>query len=136
MLTSKNETYQAVVYKRKTNSFEYETTPSFSFYCRPASELERKQYFATSGLMTTSDGIMLFATRLDEEIKVDDRVVFNGTSKLVDSVGVYIENNRIVNASLFKPTIITKNAPKGITLKWYKALWHKMLGVTSILFLK
>lgn len=125
MITSRAENYPATVYRRKNNSYDYETTPAFSFYCRPASDHERSQYFATNGLMVKQDSILLFATRLDEEIKTDDRIIFNGESKLVESVGYYLVNNRVVNASLFKAEELIKNAPKGISLKW---IYQMLIG--------
>lgn len=116
MLVSRGECYVAQVYKRKPNSAEYYDYPSFSFMCRPASNLERKQYIS-NGLITKGDTLMLYATRINGEIKNDDHILFNGEMKLVESVGYYLTKNRNIGAYAFNNEELIKTAPKGITLK-------------------
>lgn len=115
MLVSRGECYKAVVYKRLENSAEINETPSFTFMCRPASNLEKKQYIS-NGLITKDDSLMLYATRIDGEIKNGDQILFNGEMKIVESVGYYLNRTRNIGAYAFNEEEIIKNAPKGITL--------------------
>lgn len=115
MLVSRGECYKAIVYKRKENSAEISEVPAFSFMCRPANNLEKKQYIS-SGLITKNDSLMLYATRIDGEIKNGDQILFNGEMKLVESVGYYLNKTRNLSAYAFRSEEIIKNAPKGITL--------------------
>lgn len=115
MLVSRGECFRAEVYKRIENSSEVNEVPSFSFMCRPASNYEKKQYIS-NGLITKDDSIMLYATRIDGEIKNGDQVLFNGEMKIVDSVGYYLNKSRNLGAYAFTTEEIIKNCPKGITL--------------------
>jgi hypothetical protein len=115
MLVSRGECYKAIVYKRKENSAEISEVPAFSFMCRPASNLEKKQYIS-DGLITKNDSLMLYATRIDGEIKNGDQILFNGEMKIVESVGYYLNKTRNIGAYAFRSEEIIKNAPKGITL--------------------
>lgn len=115
MLVSRGECYRAVVYKRLENSAEINEEPAFTFNCRVATNLERKQYI-TNGLITKNDSLMLYATRVDGEIKSGDHVLFNGEMKMVESVGYYLNQSRNIGAYAFNDEEIIKNAPKGISL--------------------
>lgn len=115
MLVGRGECYKAVVYKRVPNSAEISDKPSFSFMCRIATDLEKKQY-KSDGLITKQDSITLYATRIDGEIKNGDQILFNGEMKLVESVGYYLTKTRNIGAYAFNEKELIKNAPKGITL--------------------
>ena len=115
MLVSRGECFVAQVYKRKQNSAEYNNYPSFSFWCRPASDLERKQY-VSNGLITKSDSLMLYATRINGEIENGDHILFNGEMKIVSSVGYYLTKSKNIGAYCFNPQEIINKAPKGISL--------------------
>lgn len=115
MLVGRGECYKAIVYKRKANSVEYDAQPSFSFMCRIANDMERKQYI-TDGLITKNDSITLYASRIDGEIKNGDHILFNGEMKLVESVGYYLTKTNNIGAYAFNDEFLIKNAPKGITL--------------------
>lgn len=115
MLVSRGECFNAVVYKRLPNSAEVSETPSFSFMCRPASNYEKKQYIS-NGLITKDSSIMLYATRIDGEIKNGDQILFNGEIKIVESVGYYLNKSRNLGAYAFTSEELIKNCPKGITL--------------------
>lgn len=117
MLVSRGECFRAEVYKRIENSAEVNEVPSFSFMCRPASNYEKKQY-VSNGLITKDSSIMLYATRIDGEIKNGDQVLFNGEMKIVESVGYYLNKSRNLGAYAFNTEEIIKNCPKGITLVW------------------
>lgn len=115
MLVSRGEIFKAVVYKRKENSAEISEMPSFSFMCRPASGLEKKNYIS-NGIFGQNSSIYIYASRVDGEIKNGDHILFNGEMKLVESVGYYLNNSRYLNATSFNEKELIKNAPKGITL--------------------
>lgn len=117
MLVARGECYRAIVYKRKENSAEFEEVPAFSFMCRVATNLEKSQYI-TNGLITKSDSLMLYATRIDGEIKNGDHILFNGEMKLVESVGYYLNKSRNIGAYAFNEEVLIKNSPKGISLVW------------------
>lgn len=117
MLVSRGECFRAEVYKRIENSAEVNEVPSFSFMCRPASNYEKKQY-VSNGLITKDSSIMLYATRIDGEIKNGDQVLFNGEMKIVESVGYYLNKSRNLGAYAFNTEELIKNCPKGITLVW------------------
>ncbi len=114
-MISRGECYVASVYKRKENSAEYNDYPSFSFWCRPANDYEKKQYIS-NGLITKSGSIMLYATRINGDIENGDHIMFNGEMKVVESVGYYLSKNRNIGAYCFNSEEIIKNAPKGISL--------------------
>lgn len=116
MLVSRGECYVAQVFKRKENSSLYNDYPSFSFMCRIATNLEKKQYIS-NGLITKDDSLTLYATRINGEIKNGDQILFNGEMKIVESVGYYLTQNRNIGAYAFNTEELIKNAPKGITLK-------------------
>ncbi len=115
MLISRGECYKAIVYKRKPNSAEISDIPAFSFMCRIASEYEKKQY-VSNGLITKNSSLMLYATRVDGDIQNGDQIVFNGETKIVESVGYYLNKTRNIGAYAFSEKELIKNAPKGITL--------------------
>ncbi len=115
MLVGRGECYRAVVYKRLPNSADFSDTPSFSFMCRIATDLEKKQY-KSNGLITKEDSITLYATRIDGEIKNGDHILFNGEMKLVESVGYYLTKTNNIGAYAFRSEELIKKCPKGITL--------------------
>lgn len=133
MLVSRGECFRAEVYKRIENSAEVNEVPSFSFMCRPASNYEKKQY-VSNGLITKDSSIMLYATRIDGEIKNGDQVLFNGEMKIVESVGYYLNKSRNLGAYAFNTEELIKNCPKGITLVWVlvKCQIHIVMQLISI----
>lgn len=117
MLVSRGEIYTAVVYKREKNAMgEYSEVPNFSFKCKIASKEEEGTFQPTSGLLTNNHSILLYATRLDKELSLKDKVVFLGKEYLVEEIGIYINKNRYVSGDIFSDKKIINDSPKGIRL--------------------
>lgn len=110
-----NETYELVLGKVKDNEWIYDET-AIRFKGKPASSSEQKRYVVTKGFVNNRNSVFIIATNLPEEIKVDDKVMFLGTEKIVTSVGYYFDKNQLVDAGIFDPDYIKAISPKGITL--------------------
>lgn len=117
MRIAKGEHYVAEVHKHLSNSpFQYAQETSFSFRCKVASSAESKRYTVTKGLEAKKDGIMLYATNLDGDIEPSDHVVFRGKTWLVESVGYYDDESRLVNGSPMSVGKLISRLPKGVVL--------------------
>lgn len=117
-MISCGETYLITLYKRKPNSaYEYEQIPALAFYGRPARPLERNYYSIQRGVSGGMDETYIFASTLPAQVEVGDQVEFMGKRKTVQSVGVYYEATRVVNASIMNPEKLVERAPKGITIR-------------------
>ena len=111
------ENYECLLYKIKPNSaFEYETTP-IKFRCSPANQKDIKSYRITKGVLGDKDSVYLVATNLPDSIEPNDRVVFMGKILNVESVGYYLNESGIVDASVMSFDYLQARSPKGITLK-------------------
>lgn len=113
----KGEHYVAEVHKHLSNSpFQYAQETSFSFRCKVASSAESKRYTVTKGLEAKKDGLMLYATNLEGDIEPSDHVVFRGKTWLVESVGYYEDESRLVNGSSMSVGKLISKLPKGVVL--------------------
>jgi hypothetical protein len=111
------ENYECLIYHIKPNSkFEYEETP-VRFRCSPANSRDVKSYRITKGVLGDKDSVFLIATNLPENIEPNDRVVFMGKILNVESVGFYLQDNGIVDASIMSIEYLEARSPKGLTLK-------------------
>ena len=118
MLVNSGETYEIKYYKRKENSpYLYENIPDGTFKCRPAGTLEKRTYRMQSGVDTGTDSNYIYATRMPKDIKDGDRVEFLGKMWTVSSVGYYLDQSRIVNASVLSEEQIIERCPKGLTIQ-------------------
>ena len=112
------ENYECLLYKVIPNSYlQYEETP-IRFRCSPASNKDKKSYRVTKGVLGEKDSIFIIASNLPTNIDPDDRVVFMGKTLNVESVGFYLNDSGIVDASIMSFEYLQARSPKGITLKW------------------
>lgn len=117
-MVSRGEIYTLTLYKRKKNSaYEYEDVPKCTFHGRPAKNVEKNSYALQNGVMNGIDDTFIFATKLPTDVSVGDRVYYLGKFWSVSSVGVYLEELRMVNASIMDDKKLMERAPKGLTLK-------------------
>ena len=117
MRIAKGELYVAEVHKHLSNSpFQYAQETSFSFRCKVASSAESKRYTVTKGLEAKKDGTMLYATNLEGDIEPSDHVVFRGKTWLVESVGYYEDESRLVDGSSMSAGKLISKLPKGVVL--------------------
>ncbi len=117
-MVSRGEAYTLTLYKRKKNSaYEYEDKPLCTFKGRPAKSMEKNSYSIQSGVIGGADDIFVFATQLPADVVAGDRVLYLGKYWSVSSVGVYLEELRMVNASIMDDKKLMEMAPKGLTLK-------------------
>lgn len=117
MRSAQLENYECQIYHIKPNSsFEYEEVP-VSFRCSPANQKDIKSYRITKGVLGDKDSVYLIATNLPERIEPNDRVVFMGKILNVESVGFYLNDSGIVDASIMSIEYLEARSPKGITLK-------------------
>lgn len=118
MITVNDEKYILELYSRIPNSpYEYEKASKITFRGRPASKMEKNQYRIQAGVIGSSDGTYIIASNLPDELKVDDRIKFNGKIWTVSSIGYYFDSNGLVNPSIMSDKYIAARSPKGITLK-------------------
>lgn len=85
--------------------------------CRPASNLEKKEYRIQQGVVGSEESVYIYCSNLTAPIKVGDRLEFLGQRKVVTSVGYYYDKNLFINPSAFDPEYIISKCPKGITLQ-------------------
>lgn len=117
-MVSRGEIYTLELYKRKKNSaYEYEERPKCVFKGRPAKNVEKGSYSVQNGVMNGTEDTFIFATTLPTEVTAGDRVFYLGKFWQVSSVGVYLEELRLVNASIMDDKKLMEKAPKGLTLK-------------------
>lgn len=117
-MVSRGEIYTLTLFKRKKNSaYEYEDTAKCVFKGRPAKNVEKTSYALQNGVLNGIDDTFVFATQLPAEVSVGDRVYYLGKFWSVSSVGVYLEEMRMVNASIMDDRKLMERAPKGLTLK-------------------
>ena len=118
MITQHGESFILQRYPRKPNSpYEWEDVPDVTFFGRPATPQERKNYRIQAGVHGSNESVYIYATNLPKEIKVDDKIIFNGDEKTVESVGYYLTDTRIVTNHVMSPQYIIERSPKGITLR-------------------
>ena len=118
MIATNNETEEFTLYKRVNNSdYEWEKTPTLSFLGRTASQYEKNNYRLMAGVNTNTDSVYIFASNLPDDVKPFDKVKFGGKVWTVESIGYYLDNNRIINRRIMNPEFIAKKSPKGLTLK-------------------
>lgn len=117
MITQNNETYDLVLIKYDRKNCTYDNDHPYHFKGRPANSLEKKAYIVEKGVHSKEEGTYIYATNLPENIDESDRIVFLGENKMVESVGYYFDNTRIVDASIFSDEYIKSLCPKGITIK-------------------
>ena len=117
MRIAKEEHYTAEVHKHISNSpFQYEQQTAFTFRCKVASSAESKRFIVTKGLEAKKEGIMLYATNLEGDIEPSDHVVFRGKTWLVESVGYYEDESRLVDGSSMSAGKLISKLPKGVVL--------------------
>lgn len=111
------ENYECLLYKVIPNSYlQYEDTP-IRFRCSPANNKDVKNYRITKGVHGDQDSVYLIATNLPVNIEPNDRIVFMGKTLNVESVGFYLNDNGIVDASIMSIEYLEARSPKGIALK-------------------
>lgn len=116
-LISNNETYDLLLAPRKENSsYEYSDKDYIRFKGRPAGQREIKQFRLQKGVNASAESVYIVSSSLPEEIKIGDKIKFLGKVMLVQSIGYYFEENRILNAGLYDEEYIIAKCPKGITL--------------------
>ena len=91
--------------------------PDITFFGRPASPQERKNYRIQAGVHGSNESIYIVASNLPSEVKVDDKITFNGDEKTVESIGYFLEDSRIVNNHVMSNKYIIDRCPKGLTLR-------------------
>lgn len=118
MLVSHGETFELELIKRVGNSpYEYEVSPSIHFKGRPANNLEKKIYRVTAGVNASEDGIFVYTSYLPEDVKPMDQVTFMGKKWTVASVGYYLLDGAVANASIFSTKHLEERCPKGLSLQ-------------------
>ena len=117
MLTVGNERYTFVLYRRIENSYEYEETPYATFKGRPANQYEKRNFRILQGVNGNTDSQFIICTNLPKNIKPKDKIVFLGQEKIVESIGFYHDNSRLVNPGVLNDEYIIKRCPKGLNIQ-------------------
>lgn len=109
-------TFVATLYKRISNSYEYETQ-GIEFKARVSTTKERNSFFPLNGVASQEIKLSLYTQDdIVIEIKPNDRVVFMGNSYLVSSIGVYLDSACALAQSTYKNEDLIKRCPKGVQL--------------------
>lgn len=116
MISKNNEKLIATLYKR-ISDFDFEEIPSCTFRCRLTTSKDESDYQPIAGLLFNESDMTLYATRLDTDIKVGDKVVILGEEKIVKGVGYYIAEHNSLHDYALKVEEVYKRSPKGIVLK-------------------
>jgi len=127
-----NETYELLLIKKDEGNtpFNYgqedvivdgslvgEThNPMIKFKGRPANSTEKKAYRISKGIQGTNTGVMILCSNLPDIADIGDRVVFLGQNYTIQSIGNYIDKNKVVNGGIFSSDYLNARSPKGITL--------------------
>lgn len=118
MIVVHGENYVAQRYKRIDNSdYEWEDAPDITFRCRPASQMERKNYRIQKGVEGGSDSIYIICSNLPTDIKDRDKIYFMGKMWTIQSIGYYFDSNRLVNPNIMSEEYIINRCPKGISIQ-------------------
>lgn len=117
MISRGSENLIATIWRRKTNSLEYEDTPSFSFRCRIADSKDLEEYQNVSGLIQNESLMTLYASRVPKEIKLGDKILILGEEKIVKNIGYYMNESNQMHAYSLKLEEIYKRCPKGIKVQ-------------------
>lgn len=111
------ETYTIKFLKRKENSpYEYDDKLSKTFKCKIANNQEVRSYRLSLGVNANNESVYIMCSNLPENLKPQDKVLFMGQIKTIESIGYYFQDNGIINAQLFDDEYIKARSPKGITL--------------------
>lgn len=118
-IAQKDETLNIQVFKRVANSaYEYEQVPSLTFKGKIANNIERKQYHIQRGVNGNTDSLFIFSSNMPfKDLKVGDLIVVLGEKHYIQSIGYYINENKIVNMGLFNEDYIIEKSPKGINIQ-------------------
>ena len=109
--------FEATLYRRKTNSHEYDMTPVATFTCRMATDEEKRHFYPLRGLNMHERTTSLYTEEdVLSIIEDDDKLVFMGKEYIIDGVGVYLNQLRMINPRKFKSDYIIQKAPKGIKI--------------------
>ena len=118
MIPARGETYELKRFPRKENSpYEFDGAPDITFYGRPASQYEVRNYRIQQGVNGNNDSVFVYCTNLPDTIKPKDKIRYLGKDWTVESIGYYFDNNLIVNARLFSDGYIADRCPKGLNLQ-------------------
>jgi len=117
MIPTNNEKFLIQVFSRKKNSaYNYDDSPTIEFYGRPANNAEKKTYRILKGVHGQQETLYLYVTNLPEDLKPGDMIRFQGTDKIVETIGYYYNNSLIVNPSVMSDEYVIARCPKGITV--------------------
>lgn len=117
MITAHGESFILKRYPRKPNSsYEWSDVPDVTFFGRPASPNEVKNYRIQQGVQGANESVYIVASNLPKEIAVGDKITFRGDEWTVESVGYFFDSSRIVNNHVMSDEYIIQRSPKGITL--------------------
>ena len=116
MITVNNEHYTYKRISRVENSpYEY-TDVEEVFKGRPANRGEVRNYRVQQGINGNQSSVFIISSNLPD-IHIGDRVEFLGKLYIVQSVGYYYDEGRIVNPSLMSEEYISARCPKGINIQ-------------------
>lgn len=113
-----NERYTFELIKREENSpYVWSNTVSLRFKGRPAGQFEKKQYRIQKGVNGGTDSVFIICSNLPEEVKVGDKIKFLGKEWMINSIGYYFDETRLINPSLMNDEYIQNKCPKGINIE-------------------
>ena len=117
MIVVHGETYKIELAKRVENSpYEYEEN-YISFMCRPANQMEKRNYRVQQGVNGDNLSVFIISSNLPDDINVGDKVRFLGKEWVVASIGYYFDATRLTNAKIMSDDYILSHAPRGINIQ-------------------
>lgn len=118
MIVARGETYRLDRYPRLEDSpYEFEKVPDISFFGRPASNVEKRNYRIQQGVDGNSESVYVVCTNLPSNVKPKDRIMFLGKFWSVQSIGFYYEENKVLNGKVFSNDYLVARCPKGLNLQ-------------------
>lgn len=109
--------FTAIIYHRIKNSHEYNMANPITFQCRIANQKELEHFYPLRGLNVHKTSIGLYTQdNILDLIEDDDKIVFMGQEYLIDSVGIYLQQSRMINQRNFNDSHVIENSPKGIRI--------------------
>ena len=116
---NEQETYELKLHKRErgNNAYTYSKDSVLIFKGRPANKMEVKIFRVVKGVNGSNNSITVYCSNLPNEVDVEDKVDFMGKIMTIKNIGLFFNDNGVVNASIFSNEYLEMRCPKGITLE-------------------
>lgn len=112
----RNEKFTIKFFRRNENGSEYDKIPYATTKCRVATNLEKKEFRPIKGMLSQEESMYIVMSNMPKDINENDQVEFNGTKKLVKSVGYFYDESEFEDASILSDQYIIEKCKKGVQI--------------------